>query len=292
MTKDADGGRISLLVSDVDGTLVTTDKRLMPAVVAAAAELAAAGVRLSLVSSRPPMGFASLRKALQLTAPLGAFNGGAILDRDGGVVESTPVPAGDARLALDAFAEFGLDGWLFTLDRWHVTDPDGALVPKEKLTISAEPTVVASFDGLLDQVGKLVGSSHDHAAVAACEAALARRLGPGTVAKRSQPYYVDVTPAGFDKGVAARRIAALLGVPMDEVAVIGDAANDLPMFAVAEHRIAMGNGLDELKRAASFVTDSNERDGWAMAVTRYILPRAAASRRSRPEAASSKGVSP
>ena len=185
------------------------------------------------------------------------------------------MPAEDAAIALAAFAEFGIDGWLFSPDRWYVTDPGGALVPKEKQTIRSEPEVVASFDALLGNVGKLVGSSHAHDKVAACEAALANRLGSGTTARRSQPYYLDVTPAGFDKGRAVHRIAEVLGVPIDEVAVIGDMANDMPMFEVAGHRIAMGNGIEELKSMATFVTETNERDGFAAAVDRYILPRAA-----------------
>ena len=52
-------------------------------------------------------------------------------------------------------------------------------------------------------------------------------------------------------------------------------ANDLPMFAVAGHKIAMGNGIDELKHDADVVTDDNEHAGWAAAVGRFILPRAA-----------------
>lgn len=267
--------RIALLVSDVDGTLVTDDKQLTEGAVAAAARLADAGVRLSLVSSRPPMGFRALSEALRLNAPIGAFNGGTILNPDLSVIECRLVPAADAAVALAAFAEFGIDGWLFSTERWYVTDPDGALVPKERSTICAEPVVVPSFDGFIGTVGKLVGSSHAHERVAACEAALAGRLGPGATAKRSQPYYLDVTPAGSDKGSAVRRIAEVLSVPMEEVAVIGDMNNDLPMFEAAPHRIAMGNAVDALKRMASFVTETNERDGFAAAVDRFVLPRAA-----------------
>ncbi len=275
MTSNGGGERISLLVSDIDGTLVTDDKQLTAGVAAAAAKLEPAGVHLSLVSSRPPMGFAALSRQLGLKAPIGAFNGGAILQPDLSVIEKLSVSEADARIALDAFAEFGVDGWVFSFDTWFVTDPDGALVPKEKHTICHDPTVVPSFAPHLGAVGKLVGSSHDHAAVAACEAALAKRLGPDTTAKRSQPYYLDVTPAKSDKGYAVTRIAAVLGVPMAEVAVIGDMANDLPMFDVAPHRLAMGNGIDELKDRASFVSESNAHDGWAVAIERYVLPRAA-----------------
>lgn len=270
----AGDGRVSLLVSDIDGTLVTDDKLLTEGVAAAAKRLEPAGVHLSLVSSRPPMGFAELSRQLGLKAPIGAFNGGAILHPDLSVIEKLSVPVADAQVALDAFAEFGVDGWVFSFEQWFVTNPDGALVPKEKRTINHDPEVVPSFAPLLGEVGKLVASSHDHDAVAACEAALAERLGPDTTAKRSQPYYLDVTPAKSDKGYAVKRIAAVLGVPIGEVAVIGDMANDLPMFDVAPHRIAMGNGIDALKTRASFVSASNGHDGWAVAIERYVLPRA------------------
>ena len=279
MTSNAGGDRISLLVSDIDGTLVTDDKRLTDAVAKAAAKLVSAGVHLSLVSSRPPMGFAELSRQMHLKAPIGAFNGGAILKPDLSVIEKLSVPEADAKIALDAFAEFGVDGWVFSFDTWFVTNPDGALVPKEKRTICHEPVVVPSFAPHLGEIGKLVASSHDHAAIAACETALVKRLGPGTTAKLSQPYYLDVTPAKSDKGYAVTRIAAVLGVPIGEVAVIGDMANDLPMFDVAPHRIAMGNGIAELKSRASFVSESNEHDGWAVAIERYVLPRAAQSAR-------------
>ena len=270
--------RISLLVSDIDGTLVTNDKRLTEGAIQAAERLAAAGVRLSLVSSRPPMGFAHLRDALRLTAPLGAFNGGVIINPDLSIIERSLVPEDDAAIALAAFAEFKIDGWLFSPERWYVTDAGGALVPKEKQTIRSEPEIVASFDALLGNIGKLVGSSDAHDRIAACEKALAERLSAKTVARRSQPYYLDVTPSGTDKGHAVHRIAEVLSVPIGEVAVIGDMGNDLPMFEVAGHRIAMGNGIEDLKSMATFVTETNERDGFAAAVDRYILPRAALGR--------------
>ena len=275
LTSNVSCERISLLVSDIDGTLVTDDKRLTGAAAAAAKSLEPAGVHLSLVSSRPPVGFAALSRQIGLTAPIGAFNGGALLKPDLTLIEKLSVPADDAQTALDAFAEFGVDGWVFSFDTWFVTDLDGAFVPKERRTICHDPKLVPSFAPLLGDVGKLVASSHDHDAIAACEAALAKRLGSQTAARRSQPYYLDVTPAKSDKGYAVRRIAALLGVPIDEVAVIGDMANDRPMFDVAPYRIAMGNGIDALKQRASFVTESNQHDGWAAAIVRYVLPRAA-----------------
>ena len=266
--------RISLLVSDVDGTLVTNDKRLSRRNVEAGRRLAAVGVRLSLVSSRPPIGFAMLSEPLHLAAPIGAFNGGTIFNPDLSVIDEVRVPAAAARQAIEAFAAFGLDAWLFTSEHWYVLDPDGAYVSKERVTIGHEPRVVDSLEPYYGLVGKLVGSSKDFGAVAACETEMQRRLGGAAGARRSQDYYLDVTPTGADKGHAVRRIAAVLGLPLGEVAVIGDMGNDMPMFDVAPFRIAMGNGIEALKARATFVTRDNEHDGFAAAVERYILPRA------------------
>ena len=266
--------RISLLVSDIDGTLVTADKTLTAANIQAAADLGRAGVRLALVSSRPPAGFSMLIEPLALDAPLGAFNGGTIVNPDLSVIEQVRVPAEAARTAIETFAEFGIDAWLFTSDAWYVTNLEGAYVPKERSTIRHEPVRITSFEPFLDRVGKLVGSSKDFDALARCEGTLQDRLGGRAEAKRSQRYYLDVTPAGADKGSAVRKIAAVLGVPIGEVAVIGDMTNDIAMFDVAPHRIAMGNAIEDLKRLASYVTSSNEESGFAVAVERYIVPRA------------------
>ena len=267
-------GRIALVVSDIDGTLVTANKELTPGAIRAAGLLAEAGVALSLVSSRPPVGFAMMTGPLRLAHPIGAFNGGTLIRPDLSVIEEVLVPPTAAQVALDTFAEMGVDAWLFTRDAWILLNPDGAYVPKERHTIQAEPQVVSSFEPYLHQVGKLVGSSQDHALLARCEGLLGDRLGDTASARRSQPYYLDVTPQIATKGHAATEIARVVGVPLSEVAVIGDAANDLPMFAVAGLRIAMGNGIAELKSQAHFTTASNAEDGFAVAMQRFVLPRA------------------
>ena len=87
---------IGLLVSDVDGTLVTNGKVLTQAAVAAAQKLREAGIGLTLTSARPPRGLRMLVEPLGLRLPLAGFNGGLIVDSDFNVLESHPV---DARVA-------------------------------------------------------------------------------------------------------------------------------------------------------------------------------------------------
>lgn len=265
--------RISLVVSDVDGTLVNHDKALAPATIAAARTLRDAGIGLAAVSSRPPRGMTMIADALDLEL-FGGFNGGLIVDRDMKVIEQNLVPEEAARIAIAGLQESGADIWVFADGKWLLTNPDGAYVPRELHTVQFEPTLVANFDSYLDRVGKIVGSSTDFDMLAHLEEELAAALGPLASARRSQRYYLDVSHPTADKGYAARAFARHWGVEMEEVAVLGDMANDLPMFAVAGLAIAMGNATPEVQAEADAVTATNDEDGWARAIEEIVLPRA------------------
>ena len=73
---------IRLVLSDVDGTLVTPEKVLTPEAIDAVRRLHERGILFALTSSRPPRGMTMLVEPLQLTTPLAGFNGGQIVDRD------------------------------------------------------------------------------------------------------------------------------------------------------------------------------------------------------------------
>ena len=83
--------------------------------------------------------------------------------------------------------------------------------------------------------------------------------------------YVEVFASGASKGNALQALADHLGIRKEETACIGDGENDLSMFRAAGLKIAMGNAVPELKKAADIITGTNDRDGAAEAVRRYIL---------------------
>ena len=266
--------RISLVISDVDGTLVTTAKVLTERSRAAVARLDALGIAFSIVSSRPPFGLRTLVEPLRLRLPMGAYNGGALVAPDLTVLEQRLLSPQAARAAIAVLRAHAIDIWAFAGDRWLVEHPDGAYVEHEERTIRVRPTVVERLDDHLDAVAKLVGVSNDFERLAVCEPAARRALGVNASVARSQAYYLDVTPAGTDKGVVVAGLARWLGMAPAEIATIGDMENDVAMFQKSGFSIAMGNASPAVKRRADAVTLSNEEDGFAVAVERLILPRA------------------
>jgi Cof subfamily protein (haloacid dehalogenase superfamily) len=263
--------RIALVLSDVDGTLVTNDKRLTEASRQAVRRLGERGIGFTVTSSRPPFGLRMLAEALDLKLPIGAFNGAALVAPDLSVIEQRLVPQAAARRAVALLGECGVDIWLFSGGRWLLRDPAGPYVDRERRTVAAEPHIVASFEPYLDAAGKIVGVSADFERLAACETTLREALGGAAGATRSQRYYLDVTPPGVDKGSVVDALARRLAIPAAEITTIGDMENDVPMFRRSGFSIAMGNAPPPVQAAAHAVTASNEEDGFAMAVERFVL---------------------
>ena len=265
---------IRLVLADVDGTLVTQEKVLTGRTIAAVARLRKAGILFAVTSGRPPRGMAMLIEPLDLTTPIAAFNGGVIAGRELEVIEQRVIPEELVHPIIEELASHALSVWIYRGADWYVQDRKGPHVDREAATVRFEPRVVESYDGLESDVAKLVGVSDDHDAVAAGASAVHDRFGEEVSSSRSQPYYVDVTHPDANKGFVAQYLAARNKLSTKEIATIGDMPNDVLMFAHSGLSIAMGNASPEVQRAARRVTTSNEEEGFANAVERFILPQA------------------
>jgi Cof subfamily protein (haloacid dehalogenase superfamily) len=262
---------ISALISDVDGTLVTGAKELTERTKKAVAALHRRGIGFAIVSARPPEGLRMFIEPLKLSGPIAGFNGGGFVRPDMTVIEEQLLDPGVARRTVEFLEGRGVDAWVFSRGRWFIRDPNGPNVGLEERTVQFPPTIVAEFGAALDTVNKLVGTSDDYDLLAKCEAEAQQMLGRDAAATRSQLYYLDVTHPDANKGAAVRTLARLMGLPPGEIAVIGDGKNDVAMFAESPFSIAMGNASADVQQKARFVTASNEDDGFAQAVERYLL---------------------
>jgi Cof subfamily protein (haloacid dehalogenase superfamily) len=263
---------IRLLLADVDGTLVSKDKELTAAAKAAARELLHAGIALAVTSGRPPRGMSMLIQPLALQGAIAGFNGGVLVNPDLSVIESHTLEPTTATQTLKLILDRGLDAWVYTEDEWLIRDPDAPHVARETRTVKFDAKVVASFtDAHLAHAVKIVGVSDDLDLVAACEKVAQSTLGEKASAARSQPYYLDVTHPEANKGTVVATLSKRLGIPPEQIATIGDMPNDVLMFRKSGFSIAMGNSSDEVKAQASAVTDSNENEGFAKAVRKFVL---------------------
>jgi Cof subfamily protein (haloacid dehalogenase superfamily) len=269
---------VAAVLADVDGTLVTRNKVLTPRAIEAIQQLRERGVLFAVTSGRPPRGMRMLVEPLDMDGPMAAFNGGIIVQPDMTIVDERVIPPDVAPVVIQTIRAFGLYAWIYRSTDWYLTDVHAPHAERESTTVQFAPTVVPTYDGLLDRVVKIVGVSDDYELVARCEAALQHQFGRQVSAARSQPYYLDVTHPTANKGVVVERLSTFYRIPLTQIATLGDQLNDVLMFNRSGLSIAMGNASDEVQRQASYVTASNEDDGFAKAIEEIILPRVATAR--------------
>jgi Cof subfamily protein (haloacid dehalogenase superfamily) len=267
---------IRLFLADVDGALVTKDKVLTEAAKAVVRELYQAGIAFAITSGRPPRGMSMLIEPLALRTAIAGFNGGVLVNPDLSVIESHTLDPAAAKQTVDLLLDRGLDAWVYTETEWLIRDKNAPHVARETWTVKFDAKVVGTFtDAHLAHAVKIVGISDDLDLVAACEKAAQSTLGEKASAARSQPYYLDVTHPRANKGTVVETLSKLLNIPSAQIATMGDMPNDVLMFRKSGFSIAMGNASDEVKAQASAVTDSNENEGFANAVRKFVLRSAA-----------------
>jgi Cof subfamily protein (haloacid dehalogenase superfamily) len=262
---------IRLLLSDVDGTLVTPEKVLTGRSIQAVHALHDAGIRFAVTSGRPPMGMSMLVDPLAITTPIAAFNGGLFVNPDMTTIEQKVIPSELVASIIAALEAFDLSIWVYRGAEWFVRDLDGPHVAREASTVGFQPSRVLSFEGIDDGVAKVVGVSDDHDAVERATGAAHEEFGDHVSASRSQAYYLDVTHPRANKGGVVRFLSASYDIPSEQIATIGDMPNDVLMFAHSGLSVAMGNADMGVQRAARRVTTSNADEGFANAVERFVL---------------------
>jgi Cof subfamily protein (haloacid dehalogenase superfamily) len=258
-----------LFLADVDGTLLTPEKALTPRSIAAIEKLREAGMAFAIVSGRPPRGMSFLVQQLKLKVPSAAFNGGAMIYPDLKIGKQRFLPAASVAHALRIIKKHSVDYWLYCGQEWYVRDIHGPHVDKEKRTVKFDPQVVANFDGLTENVNKLVVVSDNLAEMQACEKELKKELIHAS-STFSQPYYIDVTPIDANKGTVVTDLCEILKIAPSAVVTIGDMPNDILMFNKSGYSIAMGNSMEEVKMSSKYVTATNEHDGFAQAVEYFL----------------------
>jgi Cof subfamily protein (haloacid dehalogenase superfamily) len=280
--------KISILLADVDGTLVDSQKRITERAKAAIQKLNAAGIKFAVTSGRPPRGMKMIVEEVNLSTPMAAFNGGMLVEPGTmKVLTQQTLDAETARSVIARIGEFGLDVWVYAGVNWYLHDLNTPHRDKEERTVQFPPTVIKNFDEALDQgVAKVVGVGDNYNLVAKAEKGIteefehgvhakctttSRDCEPSVSAARSQPYYLDVTHPKANKGFVVEMLADLLKIPSAEFATIGDMPNDVLMFKKSGYSIAMGQASEEVKESATYVTAGMDDEGFAKGVEDFIL---------------------
>ncbi|MGH0054111.1 MAG: Cof-type HAD-IIB family hydrolase [Sphaerochaetaceae bacterium] len=265
----------TVLAIDLDGTLTNERKEITIRTREAIRKAREQGCHIVLASGRPRQGIEHVAISLDLMGNEGtilAYNGGQLIDTLTGevlwqrtvdltVIQTCFTYAKQHRLAALSYDENGI-----------ITEMDtDAYVGKEAynntIPIRKVPDLIEEVQQPMPKV-MIVGEPER---LRKARETLLPLVGESADLGFSEPCFLEITAKGVQKASSLRVLLSLLGKNEDSLMVIGDGLNDIPMFGVAGLSVAMGNASDAVKSHAHVITESNERDGVALAIEQYIL---------------------
>lgn len=264
-----------ILVLDLDGTLTNRDKVITPKTKQALMGLQAKGGRIVLASGRPTFGVMPLARELELEKNGGfilSYNGGVIVNcQTGETVFSRLLPEEANGRIIDLAKEHGVN--LLTYEGDMIITPDDTC-PYVAKEASINKLEVKKIDNMKSYVTFPVPKYlflDDGDYLVSVEAKVKATLGKPFSVYRSEPFFLEILPRGIDKAQSLERLLELLGLAKNQMIACGDGYNDLSMISFAGLGVAMENAVLPVKQAADYVTLSNNDDGIAHVVEKFML---------------------
>lgn len=271
---------IRLLALDLDGTVLNDEKHISPRTAAALAEAITRGVTVVPATGRTASGISPEFLSLPGVRYAVISNGARVEDLAAGkTLYRKYLPVGLALQAYDLLAEYDCTIDLFQDGKGYTTAENVAAfearVPANLLPyLRSSRTLVGDMRGFLarqtEGVEKLTMFFQKEEER---RQAWSRMEALGLTVVSSLPRNMELNAAGVNKGAGLLALAGALGIPPEATMACGDGGNDTAMLQAAGVGVAMGNAFDEVKAAADFVTATNNEDGVALAVEKFILGR-------------------
>lgn len=260
------------IFTDIDGTLINSDRRVTPETQKALQTCVKNGAILTLCSSRCAAGLVPILKEYDLSACMIALGGALIIDEQGQILHDQGMPLQRAAQLIRFVEEKGYDlTWsLYTANRWFVRNVNDPRTLHEAQVLHATPEQ-ATPDMLAPdtRINKILCTC-DPSITNEVEQALIVEFPELTFAQSSVKL-IEITANGVDKGAAVRIFCEKKGIELDDTIGFGDNYNDLTMLSTVRRSVLMQNAPEALHGKFFMMTDDNDHDGIAKALKKMQI---------------------
>lgn len=269
--------KYALIAFDLDGTLVDDDKKISPSAYASIMEVQKLGMTVVIASGRPTYGCRHIAKELHLDEYGGyiiSYNGGKITSmRDGQVLSRNTMSLDLLRDLFEKVKDLEGVTMLSYINQAIVTNKEGnKYVEMESFVDNGMPIQVSEdFPFNLTREPFKAALVGDRDRLAPLKTELIEMYKGRLTLLTSAENFIEIIPYGVDKGAALEFLLADIGLSKENVIAVGDNYNDLRMIQLAGLGVAMANATEAVKRAANYITLSNNEDGIRHLLNKYIL---------------------
>lgn len=261
---------IKLVVTDIDGTIYTPENGISNGVKNCVQELVNTGVNVVIATGRTFGSAKHVADRLGIKCPLIAYQGGLVCSYSGEILDSKYLDPEIAKEIIADCRKRNIHLNVYVNDTLYVEDDDEYI--KDYIGDKGiDYFLVDRFEDLdFSKLNKLLAIVYDSQFIDNLIEEL-RNKYPDLYVVKSYKYFCEIANKEATKGNAIKFLAKKYGITTDEIMAIGDQNNDIEMVMTAGCGVAMGNGTDEIKKVAKYVTDSVENDGFVKAVNKYVL---------------------
>ena len=257
--------KYKLIATDMDGTLLTSDKRITLRAMAAIDSARRQGVAFTIASGRPYVSAKRFIDRLSLNIPAILYNGCRLVMPDGKVLHDKLLDPGDVRTLWRLTRENGVASILWSDEELFTPGMNERVLNYSKAS-GLNAQVIGDIEPVISRgVTKILWMDTSPRIAALREMAHSQGLESVTMCT-SDPSYLEFFSSAASKGIALGRLAEHLGIAPDEIIALGDEENDIPMLQYAGMGVAMGSAGEKVRAAANMVTENSDNEGFAKAI--------------------------
>ncbi|MCB2293382.1 sugar-phosphatase [Clostridium algoriphilum] len=263
-----------LIAIDMDGTLLNNEKKISQANFEAIQQAKKNGVKVVLASGRPLVGFERYLEELNLIGEddyAVAFNGALVQNTEGTkTISKTPLSLEDYKSLYKLSKELEVNIHALTED--SVISPKDSEYTRQEAYWNGIPSIISPVEDVDESTTIVKVMFVDKPEIIdEVMKRIPEEVSNKYTVVRSAPFYLEFLNKAVNKGAGVAALAEALNIKQEEVICVGDAGNDIHMIKYAGLGVAMENAFPEVKKVANFITKTNEQDGIAFIINKFIL---------------------
>ncbi len=261
--------RYKLIAADMDATLLDDKKNIMPRTLELIKKAISEGAIFAFSTGRPPQAIFKYRDIVDKNAHIIAYNGAMILDGNNKIFFEQGLSTEAARQVLEYVKYYDTTACIWSVNKLYVNKLNQRAA-KYKINVMTEPLLCTDEEELLCAgITKILWFDTPERTIQ-FQNELRGKLPNDVTFCPSTPEYLEFFNSKVSKGLAIERIAKHYGIKREEIIAFGDNCNDIEMIEYAGLGIAMENAHDNAKKCADFITRSNNDEGIAYALEKFL----------------------
>lgn len=261
---------IKMVATDIDGTILGGNFIFTPEVKACIKDLTQKNIKVVLVTGRMNDAVIHVAQELGLNTPIVSYQGGLIKCQTGEILYEKTLDKNFAREIICWANENNVHLNLYMDDKLYVEKDNEAV--KRYTAERGIPYQVCELSKIhLEHINKILAIDFNNIERVTGWVNYLKEKYPELYIVKSTPYFCEISNTEARKSCAVEFLTKYWGLKKEEVLSIGDQNNDIELLKAGGIKIAMGNGTDEIKKFADYVTDTVDNNGFVKAIDKFVL---------------------